>query len=333
LLEKLLLVGIALMIAALVGGGLEAAGIKLPILSSKGARLAVGTFGAVIMVFAYLSVQSTNADKLRANFETKLDRVVMGASGIPTPPPWSSQAVADELEGLSVAAGSDVGMNCEIANFVRIHKLPIGDWPTTLQQRFVSAGKGDTSPALICYRQAIDAASAQRGSCASQTVGAIDTPGDLPYRPEKAAVSASDVMTGEQSIAFAQFYSTEPLPSTTMMVAQSAEVAPDTGDTTILESLAAVGQNGWMYLGVYDGSSLSANNRTIIESTPGINSAVTVREPVNLRSAGGDTDFRHHKIISVIPPRSQVLIKALTPQTEQYRWALVQILRVGGPKS
>jgi hypothetical protein len=327
LVQKLLLIGIFLIVAALIGGGLEAANlIKLPILSDRRTRAAVGILGAILMSFAYVSIQTsqraaTNAEA-RAEFGKKYDQLLMGAAAIPTPPAWSDQAIADKLEDLAVSAGADVGMNCELTNFMRVHKLPYVDWPTTLQERFVSASQSPAAGFLVCYQKAI-AAEVSIAEAASQQA-------PRPCRPARAkSVTGASVQSYApvRVVSFADYVDVDP-PIGGVELAQASEVAPATAGTSILEAIATVGQSGWMYVGQYTSGGRLGNDRTVIEIAPSVNATVTIREPVNLRAVGTDANYRAHKIVAVIPPGSQVTIKSLTPPSQLYGWASIVIKRI-----
>lgn len=49
------LVGVALLVAAVVGGGLKLAGTEIPVLNTWGRQLVVGVIGVVILIFAWVT--------------------------------------------------------------------------------------------------------------------------------------------------------------------------------------------------------------------------------------------------------------------------------------
>jgi hypothetical protein len=325
-LEKLLLLGITLIIAAVVGGGLDAAGIiRIPILTNGRTRTGIAVFGVLIMAFAYVSVDSAKAAQSRTNFSLEYENLIKGAAGIPTPPPWPDQAVADELEALAVSAGTDVGMNCELANFISVHRIPSNDWPATLSEKLIAASKGVSGLDLDCYRKAIASASAER-SRSSCTVGSSTKSGTS----QPSAASDASMSGVAYAVHFDNVVSARSLSPAAFAalgeedVAQASEIAPETAGTSILEAVARPGQVGWMYLGeIVDGQ--LGSSRTILEHNPTVNSLATISEPVNLRAAGSDTNYREHQVISVIPPYSKVLIKAFSEGSTRYLWASVVI--------
>jgi hypothetical protein len=292
-LEKMLLFGAVLIVAALVGGGLDAAGIiKLPAFRDWRTQSGVGLFGAVIIVFSVFALGS-------ANFATNLELLENGAAGIP-PPQWPSTRVQDALENLSVEAAEDPNRNCEIANFIAVHTVPL---PLSVTIKLQAASNGGNAPDLACYRDVVDAA--------------------------KAAANQSSSMTQPRVVQIAENDSPYPITDVpeapVRLVAQKSELAAPTARTNILEAIAAVGQQGWMYLGRYQKGALGSD-RTITNASAAVGQTISIKTAVNLREVGSDTNYRTHKIVSVIPPRSTVAVEALTPTSGTYGWARVHIV-------
>jgi hypothetical protein len=78
----LLTAGLACVIAAIVGGGLKAFGLELPILASRGRQGLLATFGIILMVGAYYAQESGKGPSLGPDreillFDTKNNDAVL----------------------------------------------------------------------------------------------------------------------------------------------------------------------------------------------------------------------------------------------------------------
>jgi hypothetical protein len=123
--------GIACMIAAIVGGGLKAFGIEIPVLASARRQLALGAFGALLLVAAFLSGsvgwrarQATAADASRtAASETgRSDCLAGGFSGVPSGRTRHAESGSSAFEVLPASESKDA----PVAVVVEESRRPVG---------------------------------------------------------------------------------------------------------------------------------------------------------------------------------------------------------------
>jgi hypothetical protein len=90
--DKLLIAGIVCVIAAIVGGGLKAFGIEMPILANRSRQFGLGVFGIILLVIVLVN---TRQDATPANAETRTSIETSKSSvsqGMPKAARWVDQS-------------------------------------------------------------------------------------------------------------------------------------------------------------------------------------------------------------------------------------------------
>jgi hypothetical protein len=312
--EKFLYLGIAVLIAAIAGGGLNAAGIlNIPTLRSWKVQAAVGAIGIATMVFAVLAFEQASQTAARADWEKQMIALENAVVGIP-PPPYPPDLVRVHLVNLVVLAGDDQIENCDIATFVAEYANRLDTIPDQVISRMRNPSQ--TSAGQECYAEVERAAeviqtksSSTAGAAATKTVGARTG-----YRrveaPMIAAIDAAAVST------IVEILNASP----DAVADQSSSAA------RILESLTASGDQGYVYLGS-SGSDLGPN-RTVLESTVRANGSATIKTAVNLRKIDTDMNLRSHDVYRVLVPGTKIAIESLIPSAGGYMWARVRVTSV-----
>lgn len=314
-LRDLLIIGIAVLLAAMIGGGLDAAGFfKIPHIRDWRVQLLVGAFGACLMggsIVGFTEAQaSLDTAQSSAQWETKFENLRRGSAGLP-PPKWSPQFISDELEEITVGAGDDLLRNCEVAAFVTEHAAPL---PYLVSVRIKNSTKA-TSQTLQCFRQLVE----QARDDASR----------------RATTSEIRTVSNSVDARHALFASNDPLPlvdelrsrrRVPLRLAQASEVAPDGPTTNILEAAASVDERGWIFLGTNVNGQLGPD-RTIVDPAATVGALVDTRLSVNLRRLSpDDDDYRRHRVQAIAPPGTRLFIERLVPSDGDYVWARVRIV-------
>jgi hypothetical protein len=133
----ILTLGIALVVAAIVGGGFEAAGTKIPVITGWRRQGGAALFGIALFGFGWSALQ---AGHWRADYNAL-------KAGMISTPPLPAATVADNLNALAVKAAANYNRNCEIAYFIYDHKVDI---PVAVKLQLNKAVRG-AAPALQCY--------------------------------------------------------------------------------------------------------------------------------------------------------------------------------------
>ena len=101
--STLLVAGLVCVIAAIIGGGLEWVGIKIPGVASLKRQLLLGSFGIILIFAAYASGSRA--------FSSRLAQLVSGGSGPSTPPNTSeAQQRPPRIEAAGTTAQRPVGV-------------------------------------------------------------------------------------------------------------------------------------------------------------------------------------------------------------------------------
>jgi hypothetical protein len=226
-LTGVLTLGIVLLAAGAIGGGLKALNVEVPGLETVRKQVGAGVVGIVLMAFAGygLSLQY---------WSQRFDRMQLGAEGQP-PPPWDKKHIEDELNVLANDAGNDHRRNCLIAAFVETTAVDI---PFVVRVRLNDAVHS-ANPGLTCYREIAMHAIAQVNGADAATSAASAIPvsasmsGGGGGRGGPRAVRVGAVARGAQP--------TQP-PLATL-------AGPGSAAAHILEALSAPGQEGWVIPG------------------------------------------------------------------------------------
>jgi len=305
--EKLLYLGIGLIIAAIVGGGLDAAGvITLPPLRNWKTQAGVAAIGAVVMSLALVGlIQAGNAAASSA-WDAQMSSLAQGTVGIPAPA-LKPDFIRFELVELLSSAGDDYHKNCSVAAFIVEFSDRLDYVPQAVTVRMLHP-LGTQSD--VCYQESLAAAeqlqteASRKGSSTAAPVGELDLPVPL--------LASRDLGIALEALR----------PTKTNV--DEIQVAT-TSAARLLESLTAVGDEGYVYLGDEDGAVLGSN-RTIDENTAAAGKTATVRVLLNLRAIGNDSDYRNHSVYRVLAPGTRVTIERLTPVTAQHLWARVRVV-------
>lgn len=144
--------GVVLVVAAAVGGGIEALGQKIPVLTGWKRQTIVAVLGTVLAAFSWWKLEVTQDSSA---FQTAYQNVANGAAGSP-PPPWTPQRLSSGLENLVVQAGRDHDRNCLIAGIIDdYHVAPM---PFVIREN-LQASQSNSAPWLQCYRDILAKAS------------------------------------------------------------------------------------------------------------------------------------------------------------------------------
>ncbi len=314
--EKLLYVGIVLIVAATVGGGLDATGvISIPPLRSWKVQAGVAAIGVLVMALSVSALNAASAAAARSQWQTSMAQLAGGAVGVP-PPVWKPELVRYNLVQLLVTAGDDYQENCSVAAFVLEYSDKLDSIPAEVKQRMEkplpagAAKNGDD-----CYAESLGAAELIETNASHASSTAAHAPsgspvGDLGARhPVVASRDDATVLMALHSL----------VPDGTVVATSSA--------ARILESLTAVGDKGYMYIGVL-GSNGLGGDRTIVGTSAAVGKVATVRVQVNLRSIGNDSDFASHTVYRILNPGTQVDVEWLTPSSQKDQWARVHVTSV-----
>jgi hypothetical protein len=313
--EKLLYVGIVLIVAATVGGGLDATGvISIPTLRSWKVQAGVGAIGVLVMALSLSALNTASATAAQAQWQASMAELAGGAVGVP-PPLWKPEQVRFNLVELLLSAGDNYVENCSVAAFVLEYSDKLDSIPPEVKDRMQHPlPAGSAKNGYDCYAESLGAAeviqtNASRGSGTATVHGASSAPvGDLGSRHPLVA-SRDDEMA---------------LVALQSVVADGTQVATSSA-ARILESLTAVGDKGYMYLGVLGPKGLGSD-RTVVGSSAAVGKTATVRVPVNLRAIGNDSDFANHTVYRILDPGTQVDVEWLTPATQKDQWGRVHVV-------
>ncbi|HEX3466909.1 MAG TPA: hypothetical protein VHT05_02290, partial [Candidatus Elarobacter sp.] len=171
----ILTLGLALVVAAIIGGGIEAMGNNIPVITGWKRQVATGLFGVLLVGFGWEALQA-------ANWRAGYMDLVAGMSAVP---PFPTGTVEDRLNTLANDAGDDQSRNCLIADFIFDHNVEL---PISVKQRLIDAKTGNV-PALTCYLQIEQQAASQLtpassgSSATSDTIASVPTPAAQPGAP------------------------------------------------------------------------------------------------------------------------------------------------------
>ncbi len=153
LLISFITLGVVLVIAAVIGGGLQVLGYNIPVIPGWERQVLAAVLGIV------LTVLSWNIYTFRQNesaFKTALAEIENGAEGKP-PPPWSPGKISTHLGDLVPLAGTDTERNCQVAGVIEVYKVsPI---PLVVREKLQDSQKSSVIW-LKCYRDVVALAGA-----------------------------------------------------------------------------------------------------------------------------------------------------------------------------
>ena len=164
LLISFIVLGVALVVAAVVGGGLQAFGYNFPIIPGWQRQVAAGLVGLILAVLSWTIYDLRQRDIV---FQTSFLAIANGAAGVP-PPPWSPQQISVRLDDLVTQAGTDTLRNCKVAAIIEEYKVsPI---PFVVREDLQDS---QTSNAvwLKCYRDIVTRAVAHATVNTTGTTG------------------------------------------------------------------------------------------------------------------------------------------------------------------
>ncbi|MBV9439631.1 MAG: hypothetical protein JOZ24_06540 [Candidatus Eremiobacteraeota bacterium] len=133
----ILTLGIVLIAGAIVGGGLEAAGTKLPVIAGWRRQLVTAAFGVALVGLGWYALQ---AARWYGDYMALVN-------GMNAHPPFPPQTVEDNLNLLADSAASSYSRNCKIAYFIYDHNVDI---PAAVRLQLQGA-QHTGSGALQCY--------------------------------------------------------------------------------------------------------------------------------------------------------------------------------------
>lgn len=164
--DKLLLafitLGVVLVIAAVIGGGLKLFGYNIPVIHSwqrqvilafVGVVLA-GLSGAVYNLGQQQATQQAAQQAAMSDFNTKLTAIENGAAGNP---PWPPERIEVSLGDVATLAGTDVNLNCRVADVIGTYHVSL---PPVITVELQDSQNGSAAW-LRCYRLAIGKAEAK----------------------------------------------------------------------------------------------------------------------------------------------------------------------------
>lgn len=164
---SLLVLGIVVFLAAVIGNGLTALGVTVPVIAGVNRQVITGSAGLLLAVVALFELNHLNSP--RADFENRLDQLSDKADGSP-PPPMAPSDVSTHLQGFAYEAGHDPGLNCLIAGFVRDHNMPM---PIIIQNSLHQVKGGTSVNWLQCYAYDFQKASQSAATHSAAIVHAV----------------------------------------------------------------------------------------------------------------------------------------------------------------
>ena len=148
LLIGFIVLGVALVVAAVVGGGLQAFGYNFPIIPGWKRQVVAGLVGIILAVLSWTIYDLRQRD---IAFQTSFLTIANGAAGVP-PPPWSPQQISIRLDDLVTQAGTDTLRNCKVAAIIEEYKVsPI---PFVVREDLQDSQKNN-AVWLKCYRDIV----------------------------------------------------------------------------------------------------------------------------------------------------------------------------------
>lgn len=184
----ILTLGIVLIAGAILGGGLEAAGTKLPVIAGWRRQAVTAAFGLALVGLGWYALQ---AARWYGNYMALVN-------GMNAHPPFPPQTVEDNLNLLADGAVASYSRNCKIAYFIYDHNVDI---PAAVRLQLINAQQAH-SRALQCYIdvEQLAAAKLKPEQVPSAPPSARVVPVTRPVRSESSAEKILEAVTPEGSM-------------------------------------------------------------------------------------------------------------------------------------